>query len=168
MYSTTNRLGRANTTEWCIDKNKHKCYSESMIDNIKSKPNAHERSREQKFARRFLPALALFVAAGGYAGYEIKEKAEYHPVATVVGEVKPGETPIDTVRDAVDSMGLMTESGTPVEITGVVREGQEVSEEIAKQGGGRFVQPGDAIKVVVAKNGFGSYDVEADPAEKTE
>jgi len=126
-----------------------------------------ELTRREKIARRFLPAVALSLAAGGYVANEVKEKAEYHDVASVTYEIGDNQTPIDAVRESVDQMSFV-EDGKKVEITGVTREGQEVSGELTEQTGEAYVQPGDAIEVTVSKNGFGNYKLEADPAEKSE
>ena len=45
-----------------------------------NKQSTPELSRKQKLARRFLPVLALSLAAGGYAGNKLHEKTEYHEI----------------------------------------------------------------------------------------
>ncbi len=128
------------------------------------KPSSAELTRRQKIARRLLPAVALSLAAGGYAGNEVKEKAEYHEVGSVTYEIGDNQTPIDAVRESVNQMSFV-EDGKKLEITGVTREGQEVARELTEQTGEEYVQPGDAIEVTVSKNGFGNYKLEADPAD---
>ena len=88
-----------------------------------TRPSESELSRRQKLARRFLPALALSLAAGG-AGAALHEKSEQQDVATVT-----------------------------------------YNRELKQSTGNEFVQPGDEIEVTVSKDGFGNYDVEADPAD---
>ena len=128
-----------------------------------TRPSESELSRRQKLARRFLPALALSLAAGG-AGAVLHEKSEQQDVATVTYKIGEGQTPVEAVREVVDSMQL-SEDGEPAHVDGVVSEGQEVSRELKQSTGSEFVQPGDEIKVTVSKDGFGNYDVEADPAD---
>jgi hypothetical protein len=126
-----------------------------------------ELSRRERITRRLLPAVALSLAAGGYAAHKVEEKAEYHDVASVTYRIGPGQAPIDAVRDSVDHMSITDDNGEEADITGVVREGQEVSGELQELSGSSTVQAGESIEVTVSKNGFGDYKLEADPAEKT-
>lgn len=128
-----------------------------------TRPSESELSRRHKLVRRFLPALALSLAAGG-AGAVLHEKSEQQDVATVTYKIGEGQTPVEAVREVVDSMQL-SEDGEPAHVDGVVSEGQEVSRELKQSTGSEFVQPGDEIEVTVSKDGFGNYDVEADPAD---
>lgn len=128
-----------------------------------TRPSESELSRRQKLARRFLPALALSLAAGG-AGAALHEKSEQQDVATVTYKIGEGQTPVEAVREVVDSMQI-SEDGEPAHVDDVVSEGQEVSRELKQSTGNEFVQPGDEIEVTVSKDGFGNYDVEADPAD---
>lgn len=123
-----------------------------------------ELSRREKIARRLLPAVALSLAVGGYAAEKIEDKAEYHEVATVVRVLGDHETPIDAVRKAVAEM-TFTENGKPVEISGIVREGQDVARELQEQTGETYMHAGDTIEVTVSKNGFGDYKLDAHPAD---
>lgn len=142
-----------------------------MNPETQTRPTTPERtpSRREKLTKRLLPAVALSLAAGGYAAHELSDKAEYVKVASVTTEVNPGETPIDAVREGLSEISY-SENGEAFEPTEseIVSEGQEVSKEITERTGETYVQPGDDIEVSLLKNDLGQIKVEADPASKPE
>lgn len=134
-----------------------------------SKTVEHTPSRREKLAKRFLPALALGLVAGGYAANKLSDKAEYVEVASVTTELNEGETPIDAVREGLSQISY-SENGEvfePAE-SDIVSEGQEVSKEIKELTGEAYTQPGDDIKVSLLKNELGQIKIEADPVPKHE
>jgi len=130
-----------------------------------NKQSTPELSRKQKLARRFLPVLALSLAAGGYAGNKLHEKTEYHEIDHEQTSIGQDETPIGAVTDAVKD--LAEENGFHLnDVSGIVTEGQEVGHKITVHTDSDKIQPGTPIEVTVLKNGFGRYKVEADPVEQ--
>ncbi len=130
-----------------------------------NKQSKSELSRRQKLTHRFLPVLALSLAAGGYAGNKLHEKSEYHEIDHEQTSIGQNDTPIGAVTEAVEDMAK--EHGFNLnDIPGIVAEGQEVGHEITIRTGKDTVQPGTSIEVTVLKNGFGNYKVEADPVNQ--
>lgn len=133
----------------------------------RSTPVKAELTRRQKLARRFLPAVALSLAAGGYAAHSLGETAEASGSATTWVEIDNGQTTIDAVAEGVSQLDVF-ESDEHITNADIVSEGQEVNRELTEQTGNKYVQPGDVISVTISKDSSGNYELEAEPSRKAE
>ncbi len=131
------------------------------------KPTTETLTRKERLARRLLPAVAVSLAAGGYALHELDEyqdARQYHDIATVTHQLGSGDTPIGAIKESLAKMNASMDGETfDVDDLNVVREGQELSRELHDATGQTTVQPGDTISVTLRKNDLGNYEVEADP-----
>ena len=114
-----------------------------------------------------MPAVALSLAAGGYAAHSLCETAESSGSATTWLEIENGQTTIDAVAEGVSQLYVF-ESDEHITNADIVSEGQEVNRELTEQTGNKYVQPGDVISVTISKDSSGNYELEAEPSRKAE